>query len=217
MPAPLTLYIVRHGEVHNPDGILYGRMPNFYLSANGRDQATSAGQVLAEKTLDAVYASPMERAQETAGMIIEQRNEPLAITVDERINECYTPFDGTSHAELEAINFDLYTGTNASYEQPRDLRRRLQAFIHEIRQKHAHQAVLAVTHGDIVVSAFMLAKEQDENDIGRTRTQANRIHELGLPEIYPATASISTLVFSSDDPAEVPTYHYQRPYDVDDA
>jgi hypothetical protein len=64
----------------------------------------------------------------------------------------------------------------------------------------------------MVVMAFMFAKGQDENDVGRTRTQPNRIQSLGLPEVYPATASISKLVYSTDDPNEVPHYEYIRPY-----
>lgn len=212
MTAPLTLYLIRHGDVHNPDNILYGRLPNFYLSEKGRNQAKAAGQSLADRELSAFYASPMERAQETATIIIEEHLTDLSIHTDERLNECLTPSEGKSHEELTKINFDIYTGNEAPYEHPRDLRRRLIDFIHEMRGKHANQEIAAVTHGDIVVSAFMYAKNQDENDIGRTRTQINRIHELGLPEVYPATASISRLVFKTDDIDEIPNYSYQRPY-----
>jgi hypothetical protein len=53
----------------------------------------------------------------------------------------------------------------------------------------------------------------DENDIGRSRTQLNRLDELGLPERYPATASISHLTFLTNDPDEVPQYAYFKPYE----
>lgn len=212
MPAPLTLYLARHGEVHNPEAVLYGRLPNYYLSETGREQAKSAGQYLAQYDLAAIYASPMERAQETANLISEQRDNPPEVTVDKRLIEVHVPYDGTSQVELEKINFDLYTDTDDEYEKPRDIRQRLVDFLNDMRRQHANQKIAAVSHGDIVVSAFMFAKGQDENDIGRTKTQANRIHTLGLPEIYPATASISTLVYQTNDPNEVPTYHYHRPY-----
>lgn len=212
MSAPLTLYLARHGDVHNPDGILYGRMPNFRLSELGREQAQAAGKWLAEQNPVRLYASPMQRAQETAGIIRDALATDPQITTEERINECHTPYDGTSHAELEEINFDLYTGTEPPYEQPRDLRRRLVAFVQDMRKKHAGETIAAVSHGDIVVSAFMWAKEQDENDIGRSKTEMGRYQALGLPEVYPATASISKLVFQTENPDEIPAYTYIRPY-----
>lgn len=214
MTAPLTLYIIRHGEVHNPDHILYGRMPNFYLSDTGRGQASAAGQHLANIEVDAIFTSPLERAQETAGIIANTQNQIIDVQTDERIIECYTPYDGTSQEELDKIHFDLYTGTDDKYEKPRDLRRRLLDFIASVRDKYPNGTVIAVTHGDIVVSAFMHAKEQEENDIGRHRddTERLRLLQLGLPEAYPATASISMLTYTSDDPHEVPAYEYTRPY-----
>ncbi|GAB5493115.1 MAG: hypothetical protein Phog2KO_33300 [Phototrophicaceae bacterium] len=212
MPAPLTIYLARHGDVHNPEALLYGRLPGYYLSELGRNQAKSAGEHLAQYDLSAIYSSPMERAQETAGIITNQRENPLPVTVDERLIEVHCPYDGTPQSELDKINFDLYTDTSEEYEKPHHLRRRLLDFINDMRRQHANQTILAVSHGDIVVSAFMFAKGQDANDIGRTKTQANRIHTLGLPEVYPATASVSTLTYQTDDPDEVPSYSYHRPY-----
>lgn len=212
MPAPLTIYLIRHGEVHNPEAVHYGRLPNFFLSKTGREQAISAGKALASRNVANIYCSPMERTQETAKLIISQRENSLDVTIDERLIEVHTPHEGMPQAELEKINFDLYTGTQAPYEQPSDVRRRLIAFLNEMRGKHANQSIVAISHGDIVVSAFMFAMKQDENDMGRTQTQPNRIQSLGLPEMYPATASISTLTYKTDDPDEVPDYAYERPY-----
>lgn len=212
MVAPLTLYILRHGEVHNPQDILYGRLPNFRLSTTGREQAQAAGRFLSDKTIHAIYTSPMQRAQETAALIAQEHQSSFDIQIDECINECLTPFEGQAHADLQKINFDVYTGNQAPYEMPRDLRKRLLAFITNMRKKHANQTIIAVTHGDIVVSAFMYAKQQAPDDIGRSRTQIGRLQALGLPEPYPATASVSQLLFISDDPDEIPTYNYTCPY-----
>jgi len=212
MPAPLTIYLIRHGEVHNPEGILYGRLPGYFLSKTGREQAESAGKALTDEQIAHIYCSPMERTQETSKLIESQLEVSPEITIDERLIEVHTPYDGTPHHELEAINFDLYDGNEPPHEQPRDIRKRLVDFLNEMRKKHANQKIIAVSHGDIVVSSFMFSKKQDANDIGRTRTQVNRIQSLGLPEIYPATASISTLTFTGNDPDEIPSYSYQRPY-----
>lgn len=212
MTASLTIYIMRHGEVYNPENILYGRLPNYHLSETGREQAAAAGQALSDKKLVAIYASPLERAQETAKIIASAQKNPLFVKTEARLIEVHTPYDGTPTEELEKINFDLYTGTEAPYEQVRDVRRRLLNFLNEMREKYSGQEIAAVTHGDIVVSAFMYALKQAENDIGRTKTQANRIKALGLPEVYPATASISKLVYHTDDADEIPDYSYLRPY-----
>ena len=61
-----TIHLVRHGEVHNPDDIYYGRIPGYRLSERGREQAAAAGKFLAKRRLAAIYASPQQRAQETA-------------------------------------------------------------------------------------------------------------------------------------------------------
>jgi broad specificity phosphatase PhoE len=214
MTAPLTLYFVRHGEVHNPDAILYGRMPDFHLSTTGQGQASAAVQYLSDKPLVAVYASPLERAQETAHIIEAAHLEFSEVFTDDRLLEVHTPYDGTSQEELEKIHFDLYTGSEPPYEQPRDIRRRVLSFIADMREKHANQAIAAVTHGDIVVAMFMYAHGADENDIGRSRDEKlrNRLLDMGLPEAYPATASLSRLTFHTDDPDEVPEYLYIKPY-----
>lgn len=214
MTAPLTLYLVRHGDVHNPDKILYGRMPNFRLSELGRDQATAAGNALVERDISAIYASPQQRAQETAAIIANAIQGDIAPKTDERLNEVYSPFDGTSQAEMDKIFFDLYTDVDPPYEQPRDLRRRLLDFINTMRETHAGQSIVGVTHGDIVVTAFMYTTGADENDIGRTKhdTDRTRLLQLGLPEPYPSTASLSRLTYSTDDPDEVPQYEYINPH-----
>lgn len=207
MVAPLTLYLLRHGDVHNPDHILYGRMPNFGLSKTGRDQASAAGKALADKPMTALYASPMQRAQETATLIKDAHSAVYEVNTDERLNEVYTPFDGTPHAELEKTNFDIYSGTEPPHEQPLDVRRRVREWIAEMREKHAGQAIAAVSHGDIVVTMFLFAQRYQGTDIGRLQLSG-----LGLPEPYPATASISVLSYHSDDPDEVPDYLYMKPY-----
>lgn len=207
MSAPLTLYVVRHGEVHNPTKILYGRLPDFRLSDVGRDQARSAGNALWGKPLAAIYASPLQRAQETAEIIAQTRDQVLPVQADERLLEVHTPYDGTPHEELEKTYFDLYTGTEPPYEQPGDIRRRVLEFIAEMRVKHANQQIAAVTHGDVVVAMFLYAKQQADNTIGRGQLEA-----LGLMERYPVTASISTLTYHTADADEIPEYAYLRPY-----
>lgn len=99
MPGPeerrrerTVVHVVRHGEVHNPAGILYGRLPGFRLSDNGRDQAKLVAKVLADADVAAVVASPMQRAQETAEPIAGAHG--LEILTDENLIEASNLFEG---------------------------------------------------------------------------------------------------------------------------
>jgi broad specificity phosphatase PhoE len=207
MPATFTAHIVRHGEVHNPTDVLYGRLPGFHLSANGQAQAEAAARALSTVRLDALYASPMERAQETAGFIARAQVPPLAVRTDERLNECLTRWEGTAHSVLAAFNYEIYQDAQPPYETVADMRRRAVAFLQEMRRKHPGGQIAAVTHGDILVTLFMMAAGQGDTGIGRGQLEA-----WGLPERYPATASILTLTYHSDADHEVPGWRYQRPY-----
>ncbi|MDT7631452.1 MAG: hypothetical protein QOI50_3382, partial [Pseudonocardiales bacterium] len=64
-----TVHLLRHGEVHNPEGVLYGRLPGYRLSVRGEQQAQLVADALAEEDITVLLASPMERAQQTAAPI----------------------------------------------------------------------------------------------------------------------------------------------------
>jgi len=91
--GPTTIvHLLRHGEVHNPDGILYGRLPGFRLSDVGQAQAKAVGVVLADHDITHVVSSPLQRAQETAGPIADPHS--LAIAIDEDLIEAGNQFEG---------------------------------------------------------------------------------------------------------------------------
>ena len=74
-----VIHLLRHGEVYNPEGVLYGRLPGFVLSDLGHQMAQRAAEALAEADLAAVIASPMERAQQTAQPVAERHGLPIQI------------------------------------------------------------------------------------------------------------------------------------------
>jgi broad specificity phosphatase PhoE len=83
------VHLRRHGAVHNPGGILYGRLPGFHLSENGRNQAEIVAKSLADADVAVVIASPLERAQETAAPLaalhdVEVRTDAGLIEADNR-------------------------------------------------------------------------------------------------------------------------------------
>jgi len=92
-PADGTIvHLVRHGEVDNPRQVLYGRLPGYHLSADGRMMAKAAAGFLAGRDVTVLLTSPLERAQETAEPIAEEFALPPVI--DERLIEPWNHFEG---------------------------------------------------------------------------------------------------------------------------
>ena len=89
---PVTVHLVRHGEVENPKGVIYGRLPGYHLSERGKRQAAAAARHLADADIAAIWASPLERAQETAAAIAEEH--ALEIVTDDRLIESGNTFEG---------------------------------------------------------------------------------------------------------------------------
>jgi broad specificity phosphatase PhoE len=77
MAEQTRVHVMRHGEVYNPDAILYGRLPGFHLSERGKAQAEAVADALAERDIAGVIASPLQRAQETAAPIAARHNLPV--------------------------------------------------------------------------------------------------------------------------------------------
>ncbi|CAM3789919.1 MULTISPECIES: histidine phosphatase family protein [Tsukamurella] len=86
------VHVMRHGEVYNPEGILYGRLPGFHLSERGREQAQTVADALADHDITQVFASPLQRAQETATPIAESHG--LTIITDDELIEAGNQFEG---------------------------------------------------------------------------------------------------------------------------
>ncbi len=95
--ATTTVHVVRHGEVHNPKGVLYGRIADFHLSDLGREMAQVTADYLATMDVVHVAASPLERAQETAQPIAAAHD--LVLQTDPRLIEAANYFEGTTIAQ----------------------------------------------------------------------------------------------------------------------
>ncbi|MEW6895030.1 histidine phosphatase family protein [Trueperella pyogenes] len=87
-----TVHLVRHGEVYNPDAVLYGRRPGYHLSELGHKMASELGQAFAEHDVRCVIASPLERAIETATPTAQVFG--LEVATDPRLIEADNKFEG---------------------------------------------------------------------------------------------------------------------------
>ena len=92
MTEQTTVHLFRHGEVHNPDGILYGRRPGYHLSELGRRMAERVAEAIQDRDITHLVSSPLERAQETAAPIAARRG--LEIVTDDRVIESTNVFEG---------------------------------------------------------------------------------------------------------------------------
>lgn len=87
-----VVHLVRHGEVHNPGGVLYGRLDGYHLSDLGNQMAEVVAAHLSDHDVTHVVSSPLERAQETAAPIAAVHGLPVA--VDDRAIEADNWFEG---------------------------------------------------------------------------------------------------------------------------
>ncbi|MEV8039548.1 histidine phosphatase family protein [Arthrobacter sp. NPDC080082] len=101
-----TVHLLRHGEVHNPDGVLYGRLPEFHLSQLGREMAQTVADHFSRRVAEGanivhLAASPLTRAQETAQPISQALGLPIA--TEGRIIEAANYFEGMQVSRSEIL------------------------------------------------------------------------------------------------------------------
>jgi broad specificity phosphatase PhoE len=92
MSTRTIVHLMRHGEVHNPLGVLYGRIAGYHLSDLGHEMAARVADALQGHPITHLVASPLERAQETATPLSQLLSLP--ITTDERVIEAGNKFEG---------------------------------------------------------------------------------------------------------------------------
>jgi broad specificity phosphatase PhoE len=121
MAEKTTVHLLRHGEVYNPRHVLYGRLPDYHLSDNGRLMAEAAADFFADHDVVALFASPLERAQETAQPTSERKNLP--IQTDQGLIESANVLEGKTvslaHLALNPLNWRyLWNPVTPSWGEP---------------------------------------------------------------------------------------------------
>ncbi|MDP9497001.1 MAG: histidine phosphatase family protein [Actinomycetota bacterium] len=92
MSRRTVVHLLRHGEVHNPEGVLYGRLPGYHLSEDGHRMAVAAAEAVRGRDIAEVVSSPLERAQQTATPVAEAHGLPIG--TDDRLLESTNHFEG---------------------------------------------------------------------------------------------------------------------------
>lgn len=150
--AGTTVWLARHGEVHNPSNILYGRLPRIGLTPEGRRQAAALANALRPRPLDAIYSSPMLRARRTAEAVLHAHPELGRIQIDRDLLEVRTAWEGEPLEALERINWDFYTNPrHPSDESLQAIHDRMLRWLGRVLRRHAGGEVVGVSHGDPIL------------------------------------------------------------------
>ena len=189
-----VVHLLRHGEVYNPDGILYGRLPDYHLCDIGRQMAERVAATVADRDITHLVASPLERAQETAQPSAKALG--LDIVTDERVIEAANQFEGHAFGVGDGALRKpsawklLYNPFKPSWGEPYDeIAARMVAAVHDARDA-------AVGHEAVVVSHQL--------PIWTTRLFLERRSYLHHPRTRQCTlCSLTSIVFDDDRMVQV--------------
>lgn len=147
------VHLVRHGEVHNPDHLVYASLPGFGLSPAGEEQARAVARYLGRQPVVGIWSSPLERALRTAEAIANRTG--LAVKIEEDLAEwklmdrwAGVPWEALPEkfpGELEAF-LDHPVDLPFSPESLEQLASRMAAAVRALDTAHPHGDVVAVSH-----------------------------------------------------------------------
>lgn len=160
------VHLIRHGEVYNPEKILYGRMPGYHLSARGRNQAAATAAAFSGHDVAYLAASPLQRAQETAQPLAQVTG--LEVNTDDDLLEAGNRFEGLRTKGLRSqlwnpIRWQLMTNPALPSwgEHYSDIEARMMNAIERARMAaHGHEAIL-VSHQLPIVCVQRSVRGQD--------------------------------------------------------
>jgi len=146
----VLIHLVRHGHVHNPSDLFYGRLPGFPLSEKGREQALVTARYLAAfgGAIRELRTSPLERAQETAGILRRTLALPEPL-LDERLIEAGSWRDGLqrSPAPLAYVRRYFNAQERAKSEPLSAVAERVLSAVVDVRSRLANDdAAVLVAH-----------------------------------------------------------------------
>ncbi len=163
-----TFLLVRHATCDAVGKTLSGRAPGVSLNAQGRDQAARLATWLSALTLDAVYASPLERAQQTAAYLAE----PRALPVVSHASFTELDFGSWSGRAIDTLAADAHWRRFNSFrsatrppggELMLEAQTRAVAALHALASRHAEETVVIVSHADVLraVAAYFVGSPLD--------------------------------------------------------
>jgi broad specificity phosphatase PhoE len=147
--------MLRHGHVHNPDRVVYERLPDFHLSEEGSDMANRMSKFIQHHKLlvdiEHIISSPLDRTIETARPIVDALKIPLLL--DDRLLESKSNFTGMTSTGVildviknRHLNYVLNPFQPSWGEAYLDISSRMTSIIEEVKEKYSEQQTLLVSH-----------------------------------------------------------------------
>lgn len=151
MSTRTIVHLMRHGEVYNPAGVLYGRLAGYNLSDLGQQMAVTVAESLKDNDITHLVASPLERAQQTAQPSADLLG--LEIHTDDRVIEAGNKFEGLT-VGVGAGAFAnpkywpwLWNPLRPSWGEPyKVIAQRMQAAVDDAREAARGHEALIVSH-----------------------------------------------------------------------
>jgi broad specificity phosphatase PhoE len=146
-----VVHLLRHGEVHNPTGVLYGRRSGYHLSDLGLAMAQRVADAIGDRDITHVVSSPLERAQETAAPLAVARG--LEVTTDHRVIESTNVFEGETFGVGDGVLRKprawrhLWNPFRPSWGEPyKQIAARMLAGVHDARDAALGHEAVVVSH-----------------------------------------------------------------------
>jgi broad specificity phosphatase PhoE len=157
MVFPTRLFLLRHGEVEERYHRVFGGRIDMDLSPRGHEQARTLADFLRRRPIDAIYASPMRRAQQTLAPLASHCPTPAVVRSEFREVD-FGDWTGLTweqvHSRYQISAFDwleqIERGAIANAETGASFRARVGPLLDEIVREHSGQSVAVVCHGGVI-------------------------------------------------------------------
>jgi broad specificity phosphatase PhoE len=180
----MKIYLIRHGDVFNPKGLIYGRLPGFKLSETGIKEAKEAGKYLDSLGAkpEIIITSPLLRTVQTA-KIIQTFFPDVKIIKEKKIVEGDIGWQGIVKKDLIRKKiWDQYLSAPSSIttgERFSGVQKRVAEWIKEFAKKPYEQAIV-VSHQDLIRSLILFLQERPLDDLNKFPTATGSVTVINL-------------------------------------
>jgi len=187
-----NIYFIRHGEVENPQGIIYGRLPNFGLSENGKKELEKTADFLLDKQITILYSSPLQRTKESAA-IVQKKLQIPTIHITDVITETLSSYQGRKFRDLDKLQSEVYLKPlSPSDETIQQLAVRMKHFLQFLIKTYPGKNIAVLSHGDPIMALKAVVKNKS---LSFYAFKTDKYIQHG--EVYKIKAEAHKLIFTS--------------------
>src|SRR5258706_323825 len=165
---PETVALINRNQIGDlqagrlPSRVLAGRMPGVGMTERGRAEIASQAERLATEKIAAIYASPLQRTRESAEIVSARLGLPIELR-DDLLELDFGEWTGTTFDAIRADPRWQAWSTQRSLsaipggESMREVQQRVVAALLELNERHLHETVVLVSHGDVIRAVLLFA------------------------------------------------------------